>query len=118
MLRQRRHCRGYTLTVSSVIANLELDQAELAEFCRSHGIRRVAFFGSVLREDFGPQSDVDVLVEFNPGAAVSLFEFCRMEMELSALLGGRRVDLLTYKSLNRWIRHQVLHEAVEAYAAV
>ncbi len=66
----------------------------LAAFCRKHGIRRLSIFGSALREDFGPESDVDVLVEFEEGRVPGLFGFAGMELELSELF-GRDVDLVT-----------------------
>jgi len=87
----------------------------LAEFCRRNRIRRLAFFGSVLGDNFGPGSDVDVLVEFEPGAVVGLFEIYDMEQELSALLGGRTVQISTPKWLSKYFREQVLAEAEVAY---
>ena len=84
-------------------------------FCRANGIRRLALFGSVLRDDFLPDSDVDVLVEFFPGVRVGL-AFIRMQEELSAIL-GRRVDLHTPGTLSKYFRDQVLHEAEELYVA-
>ena len=93
-----------------------LDRAQLAEFCRRHHIRRLALFGSVLRPDFGPESDVDVLVEFEDGHTPG-FALIRMERELSLLLGGRRVDLVTPRFLSSRIRDQVLAGAREQYAA-
>ena len=92
-----------------------VDREKLAELCRRHHIRRLAFFGSVLRADFRPDSDVDVLVEFEPGEVVGL-RFLRIERELSELLSGRRVDLLTPKSLNHRIRDSVLAGAEVQYA--
>ncbi|OGL63710.1 MAG: nucleotidyltransferase, partial [Candidatus Tectomicrobia bacterium RIFCSPLOWO2_02_FULL_70_19] len=83
-----------------------------AAFCRKHRIRKLSFFGSVLREDFGPGSDVDVLVEFEPGAGVGLITFAGIE--LSELL-GRKADLLTEGFLSRYFRDEVLAEAVELY---
>ena len=76
----------------------------------------MALFGSVLRDDFRPDSDVDVLVEFEPGH-VPGFRFVRMERELSQLLGGRRVDMVTPKILNPRIRDQVLGSAQSVYVA-
>jgi uncharacterized protein len=96
--------------------NIQPDRQAIAAFCRRHHIRRMAFFGSVLRDDFGPQSDVDVLVEFEP-AHVPGWGIVTMADELSALLGGRRVDLLTFKGLHWRIRERVLREAQEVYAA-
>jgi predicted nucleotidyltransferase len=87
----------------------------VAEFCRRNRIRRLAFFGSVLRDDFGPLSDVDVLVEFEPGAVVGLFEIHDMEQELSAMLGGRTVQISTPKWLSKYFRDRVLAEAEVAY---
>jgi len=89
---------------------IEIDKNALAEFCRRHRIRKLAFFGSVLRDDFGPASDVDVLVEFEPGARVGLIGLARMENELSDLL-GRKVDLNTPGCLSPYFRDEVLREA-------
>jgi uncharacterized protein len=86
----------------------------IAEFCRRNRIRRLAFFGSVLRDDFTPASDVDVLVEFEPGAVVGLFGFARMENELSELV-GRNVDLNTAGFLSPYFRDEVLQEAEAVY---
>jgi predicted nucleotidyltransferase len=82
----------------------------LAEFCRRHRIRKLAFFGSVLRDDFGPASDVDVLVEFESGARVGLIRLAGIENELSELL-GRKVDLNTPGCLSPYFRDEVLREA-------
>jgi predicted nucleotidyltransferase len=95
--------------------NLEIDMEQVAEFCRRHHIRWLAVFGSALRDDFGPESDVDVLVEFDPDH-IPGYRFISMQDELSKLL-GRNVDLLTRNSLNRWIRNRVLHEAQVLYDA-
>jgi predicted nucleotidyltransferase len=92
-----------------------VDQERLAQFCRKHHIYRLAFFGSVLREDFCADSDVDVLVEFEPDHVPGLAFFAIQE-ELSELL-GYRVDLNTPKFLSRYIREQVLREAEERYVA-
>lgn len=95
---------------------LSFDREAVAAFCRRHHIRRLALFGSVLREDFRPDSDVDVLVEFDPGH-VPGFRFVSIERELSDLLGGRRVDLVTAKTLNHRIRDQILQSAQPLYVA-
>jgi predicted nucleotidyltransferase len=94
---------------------LEIPSATLAEFCRRNRIRRLAFFGSILRDDFGPESDVDVLVEFEPGARTGL-HFFTMQDELSAIL-GRKVDLNTPGFLGPQIRDRVLAEAETQYDA-
>ena len=97
-------------------SRLPYDRAKLAELCRRHRIRRLSLFGSVLRDDFSPDSDVDVLVEFEPGHTPGL-GLADIEDELSALFGGRRVDLVTARSLHRLIRDQVLSSALVQYAA-
>jgi uncharacterized protein len=92
-----------------------IPEKELAEFCRRNHIRKLSFFGSVLSDAFGPESDVDVLVEFEPGHTPGL-SLIRMQDELSALLGGRKVDLVTPKFLNKRIRDKVISEAAVQYA--
>ena len=89
---------------------------QLAEFCRRNHILKLALFGSILREDFRPDSDIDVLVEFEPGH-VPGFGFIRLQDELSGLFGGRPVDLVTPKFLNHRIRDEVLKTAEVQYAA-
>jgi len=95
---------------------LTLDDTELTEFARRHGIGRLALFGSALGEDFGPESDLDLLVEFLPGRTPGLFAIAEMEMELTAIL-GRDVDLRTAGDLSRYFRDRVRSEARELYAA-
>lgn len=92
-----------------------IDRPAIAEFCRRHHVRRLAFFGSVLRDDFRPDSDVDVLVEFEPGH-VPGFAFFDLQEELSGLL-GRKVDLHTPGSLSRYFRARVVSEAQDQYVA-
>ena len=99
-----------------VRANLEVPKERMAEFCQRHHIRKLALFGSVLRADFGPESDVDVLVEFAPRHVPDFFTLYDMEQELSALLGHRRIDLVTEKSLHRLIRGPVMETAQVQYA--
>jgi uncharacterized protein len=94
---------------------IEIPQQELAEFCRRNRIRRLALFGSVLREDFSPDSDIDVLVEFEPDARVGL-RFFELEAELAEIL-GRDVDLNTPGFLSKYFRDQVLAEAEVLYDA-
>lgn len=86
---------------------LPINRQDVARFCREHSIRELALFGSVLRDDFRPDSDVDVLVEFEPEARIGLFDLVRIEEEFSSLL-GRRVDLITKGGLNRRLRDRVL----------
>ena len=94
---------------------IPIDQDKIAEFCRRHHIRKLALFGSVLRDDFGPNSDVDVLVEFEPGHVPGL-AFLAMEAELSEIL-GRKVDLNTPNFLSPYFRDLVLTEAEVYYVA-
>ncbi len=96
-------------------SRIRIDREALAAFCRRHHVRRLAFFGSALRDDFTPSSDVDVLVEFEPGHVPGL-AFFSMEAELSAVL-GRKVDLNTPGFLSRYFRDRVLAEAENQYVA-
>ena len=89
---------------------------DIAGFCQRWNVRRLAFFGSVLRDDFGPHSDIDVLVEFEPGHVPGFFRLLEMEDELSVLLGGRKVDLRTPEDLSRYFRADVISHAVVQYA--
>lgn len=93
---------------------IDINQAELAAFCRDNRIRKLALFGSVVRHDFTPDSDIDVLVEFEPEARVGLIRLAGMEIELSRLL-GRRVEMHTIKGLNPQFRDEVLAEAQVQY---
>lgn len=92
------------------------DKKSIAEFCQENHIRRLALFGSVLRDDFHPESDVDVLVDFEPTHVPGLFGIARMERELSVIFGGRKVDLRTAEDLSRYFREDVLREAEVQYA--
>ena len=96
-------------------SRLPIDPQAVAAFCRRHHVRRLALFGSVLRDDFTPESDVDVLVEFEPGFVPGL-RFFSMEVELSTIL-GRKVDLNTPAFLSRYFRDKVLEEAETQYVA-
>ena len=95
---------------------IAVDTAQIADFCRRNGIVWFAFFGSVLRGDFGPDSDVDVLVRFDPERIPGFFGLARIERELAGVL-GRQVDLRLPEELSRYFRDEVLAEAVVQYAA-
>lgn len=97
-------------------ARIDLPKDQLSAFCRKHHIRRLALFGSVLREDFRPDSDVDVLVEFEPVRPVGLIRLAGIQRELSALL-GRSVDLNTEGFLSPYFRNEVLRDAETHYVA-
>ena len=95
---------------------IDIPKEGIAEFCRRNHIRRLSLFGSVLRDDFGPDSDVDVLVEFERGARVGMLRLAGMEIELGEIL-GRKVDLNTPGFLSDYFRDQVLAEAEVQYDA-
>ncbi len=97
-------------------AQLPISDAEIGLFCRRNRIRRLSLFGSVLRADFRADSDVDVLVEFEPDGVPGLLALARMERELSAMLGGRKVDLRTPEDLSRFFREEVVAGAEVRYA--
>jgi hypothetical protein len=94
---------------------IDIPKEKIAEFCRRNRIRRLAFFGSVLRDDFTPESDVDVLVEFEPGTRVGL-RFFGMERDLSEIL-GHKVDLNTPGFLSKYFRDEIIAEAEVLYDA-
>jgi predicted nucleotidyltransferase len=95
---------------------LPLSESQIREFCLRYHIRRLALFGSVLRDDFGPSSDIDVLVEFESHHVPGLLRLAAMERELSARVGARRVDMRTPGDLSRYFRDDVLAHAVVQYA--
>jgi hypothetical protein len=94
----------------------ELDEQQIADFCRRNHIQKLSLFGSALRDDFGPDSDVDMLVEFETAAVVTLLDMARMEMELARMI-GRKVDLRTPEELSRYFRDKVMALAVVQYAS-
>lgn len=96
---------------------LAVDREALTEICRRHSIRRLALFGSTLKGTARPDSDVDLLVEFQPGAVPGFLGMAAIEAELSDLLGGRQVDLRTASELSRHFRDEVLREAEGQFAA-
>jgi len=93
-----------------------IDHERIVDFCGRHHIRKLSLFGSVLRDDFRPDSDVDVLVEFEPSATAGFLRLAAMEIELSDML-GRKADLRTPAELSRYFRQEVLREAEVQYAA-
>ena len=95
--------------------SIQISSRDLADFCRRHHIQKLSFFGSVLRDDFNEDSDVDVLVEFAQGHTPGL-EIVDIEEELSELLGGRRVDMVNPKYLNRRLKDRILSSQVVQYA--
>lgn len=92
-----------------------IPEDRIEDFCRRHHIRKLSLFGSVLRDDFGPDSDVDVLVEFEDGKAPGLIRLAGMEIELSEILHGRKVDINTPGCLSPYFRDRVKAEAEVQY---
>jgi predicted nucleotidyltransferase len=95
---------------------IDIPRERIAEFCRRHQIRKLSLFGSVLRDDFGPESDVDVLVEFEHGTRVGLLRLAGLELELGTII-GRKVDMNTQGFLSKYYRDQILEEAEVQYDA-
>ena len=95
---------------------VSVSEAALAAFCQENGIRRLAIFGSALRDDFGPESDIDLLVEFKPERIPGLLGVAGMELALSELFTGRKVDLRTAEDLSPYFRQDVLDRAEVQYA--
>ena len=92
---------------------INIPREKIEAFCKRNHIRKLAFFGSVLRDDFGPKSDIDVLVEFEPGKTPGL-AFFNIQAELSEIL-GRKVDLNTPGFLSKYFRDQIMREAQVQY---
>ena len=111
-----RATAGSRCIMKPMSPHVSIDRDAVSAFCRRHHITRLALFGSVLRDDFRPDSDVDVLVEFQAGHVPGL-NFVSIEREFSGLLRGRRVDMVTPKFLNPRIREQVLSSAEPLYVA-
>jgi hypothetical protein len=95
--------------------DIEIPVDRLASFCRAHRIRKLSFYGSILRDDFGPDSDVDMLVEFEPGTKIGLLGMAGLELDLSRMV-GRKLDLRTPQDLSRYFRNEVLANSVVQYA--
>jgi predicted nucleotidyltransferase len=95
---------------------IEVDKGRLGEFCRERHIAKLSFFGSVLRDDFTVDSDIDVLVDFEEGYTPGFLRVAQIERELSALLDNRKVDLRTLQDLSRYFRKEVLADAEVQYA--
>lgn len=93
---------------------IEIPKHALQQFCQTHHIRRLSIFGSVLRDDFGPQSDIDVLVEFEPEHIPGFFKLAEMQDELESVF-GRKVDLRTPEDLSRYFRDEVVAAAQVQY---
>ena len=91
--------------------HLKINRPALTGFCRHNHVQKLSLFGSILRTDFKPESDIDFLVEFQPGKTPGFLKLASMEEELSTLIGGRKVDLRTPQDLSKHFRARVLQEA-------
>lgn len=98
-------------------AAIEIREEQIADFCRRNSIQKLSLFGSVLTPRFSPASDVDVLVEFQPGVRVGYLRMAALERELSAIIDGRKIDLRTPAELSKYFRDEVLRSAAVQYAA-
>jgi predicted nucleotidyltransferase len=99
------------------MVNLPVDRESLTAYCRSRGIKRLALFGSRLKGTARRDSDVDLLVEFEPSAQPSLLDMAQMEVDLSDLLGGLTIDLRTADELSRYFRNEIVESAEPLHAA-
>ncbi len=99
-----------------VFNSIQFQMAEIEAICARYGVSRLSLFGSILRDDFGPTSDVDMLVEFLPTTRIGLIGLAKMEADLSDLI-GRKVDLRTPSELSRHFRDEVVAGARELHAA-
>ncbi len=100
-----------------MLTDVHIQDSQLSAFCRKHSIQKLSFFGSVLRDDFDRESDIDVLVEFEPGHVPGFLGLARMERELSGMMGDRTVDIRTPGDLSRYFRDEVIREAFVQYGA-
>ncbi len=120
----RRHCpaddhgdgRHRSRRVPAIHPRVSIPKIESASLCNTHGIRKLSIFGSALRDDFTSDSDIDILVEFAPGRAPGLLGLAGIEIELSTLCGGRKVDVRTPEDLSRYFRAEILNFAEVQYA--
>ena len=97
-------------------SKIDLPNHKIAEFCKKNHIIKLSLYGSVLRDDFQMNSDIDILIEFETGKAPGLISYSRMERELSEILGNRKVDLRTPHELSKYFRGEVLAQAEVQYA--
>ncbi|MFW6159762.1 MAG: nucleotidyltransferase family protein [Acidobacteriota bacterium] len=94
---------------------ITVQKDKIAEFCKKHHIKRLSIYGSALRDDFKPESDIDVLVDFEPEHIPSFFKLFEMEAELSDIFGGRKVEIRTPQDLSRYFRDKVMKESEHQY---
>jgi predicted nucleotidyltransferase len=95
--------------------HIEIPKERIKEFCKSHHIKKLSLFGSALRDDFSPESDLDILVEFDPAHIPGFIRLAGMEIELTEIL-GRKVDMRTAQDLSRYFRDEILNSSKVQYA--
>ncbi len=98
------------------LGDLALDASSLVEICRRYGVKELSLFGSAARDQMGPESDIDIMVEFEPGVRIGLIKFESLADELRSI-AGREVDLVTKRGLKPWVRPSVLKDVRVIYAA-
>jgi predicted nucleotidyltransferase len=113
---EHRHLHQNAVTTMTIALGVILPESEIAAICRRYQVKELALFGSAARGELRPDSDIDLLVEFLPGAEVDLVEHLAAERELSELL-GRKVDLVSKRALRDALREEVLSQACHIYAA-
>jgi len=96
--------------------NIKYDREQIRAFCETHGVSRLSLFGSVLTDQFGPESDIDVLIDFLPDCVPGFFKLAALEADLTELFGHRKIDLRTPQDLSRHFRDEVLANAEVQYA--
>ena len=110
------HNKVRTMNRMLQLGDAQVDETKLSDLCRRYRVSELSFFGSAARGEMRPDSDIDVMVEFDPGARIGLLKFESLSEDLAALV-GRKVDLVTKRGLKPWIRPHVLKEARVIYAA-
>ncbi|MGB7159143.1 MAG: nucleotidyltransferase domain-containing protein [Tepidisphaeraceae bacterium] len=106
------------MMVANITSRIQLPMKQIEEFCRKHGVAEFSLFGSVLRDDFAPDSDVDVLIDRDPGQPMTIETYLDMRDELSAIFGGREIDLTQKRLLkNPYRRDEILRTRQVLYAA-
>lgn len=108
--------KAVAMSFTITLGDAQVDAGELAELCQRYGVTELSLFGSAVRGEIGPNSDIDVLVEFDPAARIGIVKFESLVEGLEAMV-GRKVDLVTKRGLKPWVRPEVLREARVVYAA-
>jgi len=108
--------KSTAMSLTVYLGDAQVDAAKLADLCQRYGVTELSLFGSAVRGEMGPHSDIDVMVEFDPAARIGILKFESLVEGLEALV-GRKIDLVTKRGLKPWVRPEVLREARVIYAA-